>query len=141
MAARFCAIGCLPWLPLASRIPQAHRGCRAVFPQRHAPHLRRSHQPSRRPCRYLGGEPVDHPAAGAGAPRERRSGPDPREAHHHRRLKRPQLLGAGLQEGHQDRDQQDIVPQGGIEGRPSAAGWRSSTVARGSQSGLVRAAS
>ena len=99
-AACFCAIGCLPWLPLASRNPAAHRGCGAVIPQRHAPHPRRPHQPPRRPCRYLGGEPVG----------------DTREAHHHRRLIGPELLGRGLQEGHQDCDQQDVVPQGGIEG-------------------------
>ncbi len=28
----------------------------------------------------------------------------------------PQVLGGGLQEGHQDRDQQDVVAQIGIEG-------------------------
>jgi len=32
MAACFCAIGCLPWSPLASRNPEAHRGCGAVIP-------------------------------------------------------------------------------------------------------------
>jgi len=40
----------------------------------------------------------------------------PREAHHHWRLIGPELLGRGLQEGHQDRDQQDVVPQGGLQG-------------------------
>ena len=40
----------------------------------------------------------------------------PPKSHHHRRLRRPQLLRRRLQEGHQDGDQQDVVPQGGIEG-------------------------
>ena len=40
----------------------------------------------------------------------------PREAHHYWRLIGPELLGCGLQEGHQDRDQQDVVPQGGLQG-------------------------
>mgnify|MGYP006204994065 CR=1 FL=1 len=33
-----------------------------------------------------------------------------------RRPKGRKLLGRGLQEGHQDRDQQDVVPQGGLQG-------------------------
>ena len=40
---------------------------------------------------------------------------DPREAHHHWRLIQPELLGGGLQEGHKDRDQQDVVPQGWLQ--------------------------
>lgn len=47
---------------------------------------------------------------------------DPREAHHHWRLIGPELLGRGLQEGHQDRDQQDEVPQGGLQGAVGR-GW------------------
>ncbi|MCS5700505.1 fatty acid desaturase [Cyanobium sp. FGCU-52] len=42
---------------------------------------------------------------------------DSREAHHHRGLIGPELLGGGLKEGHQDRDQQDVVPKGGIHRR------------------------
>lgn len=42
--------------------------------------------------------------------------PPPPKSHHHRRLRRPQLLRRRLQEGHQDGDQQVVVPQGGIEG-------------------------
>jgi len=45
---------------------------------------------------------------------------DPREGHHHWRLIGPELLGRGLKEGHQDRDQQDVVPQGRLRG---AVGW------------------
>ena len=47
---------------------------------------------------------------------------NPREAHHHWRLIGPELLGRGLQEGHQDRDQQDVVPQGGLQGSPEGVG-------------------
>ena len=47
---------------------------------------------------------------------------DPREAHHHWRLIGPELLGRGLQEGHQDRDQQDEVPQGGFQGSSEGVG-------------------
>ncbi len=43
---------------------------------------------------------------------------DPRAPpHHHRRLIGPELLGGGLQEGHQDRDHLPIGPL------PSGAGW------------------
>jgi hypothetical protein len=47
---------------------------------------------------------------------------DPREAHHHRRLIGPELLGRGLQESHQDRDQQDVVPQGWLQWSPQRVG-------------------
>ena len=40
---------------------------------------------------------------------------NPSKAHHHRRRLGRQLLGSGFQESHEDRDQQDVVLQGGIE--------------------------
>ena len=38
------------------------------------------------------------------------------KAHHHRRLRRTELLRGGLQEGHQDGDQQDVIAQGWLQG-------------------------
>jgi len=37
------------------------------------------------------------------------------EAHHHWRSERAELLGCGFQESHQNRDQQDVVPQGRLQ--------------------------
>ena len=40
---------------------------------------------------------------------------NPTEAHHNRRRLERQLLGSGFQESNENRDQQDVVLQGGIE--------------------------
>jgi len=38
-----------------------------------------------------------------------------RKTHHYRSPVWLELLGRGFQEGHQDRDQQDVVPQGRLK--------------------------
>jgi len=46
----------------------------------------------------------------------------PLKTHHHLWLVGPELLGGGLQEGHQDGDQQDVIAQGWLQGSAGGSG-------------------